>query len=387
MLDPVTLSRELIKYPSITPDNVGTIDFLANTLSSLGFKCQKFIFDDPIYNAPVHNLYARLGTTGKNFCFAGHTDVVPIGDLTAWSVDPFEGKIIDDTLYGRGTSDMKCAIACFISAVDGFINNINKNQKKFNNSISLLITGDEEGHALNGTPKVLKILREQKENIDFCLVGEPTNRAVFGEMIKIGRRGSLNCTLEVHGKQGHVAAPECAHNPITDLIKEFMILAKQPLDLGNEHFQPSNLEFTSIDVGNNTCNVIPNKASAKFNVRFNNNYTSEQLIKIIKERLDSININYNLMPQVGGEPFINHPTQFCETVIKCVKETVNVTPKLGTGGGTSDARFIKDICPVLEFGLIGKTAHQIDEHVLVKDLYNLKNIYEKIIESCCVDFP
>ena len=293
MIDPVVLSQKLIQYPSITPDNVGTIDFLANSLDSLGFKCQKFVFEDLIYKAPVHNLYARLGDTGKNFCFAGHTDVVATGDLKAWSVDPFAGTIIEDTLYGRGTVDMKCAIACFIAA----INNCLDRHKitKLKNSISLLITGDEEGHALNGTPKVLQILKEQQENIDLCLIGEPTNPDFFGEMIKIGRRGSLNATLEIYGKQGHVAYPEHAHNPIKDLMKAFNALIEQPLDSGNEYFQPSNLEFTSIDVGNNTCNIIPNKVSSKFNIRFNNNYTANTLIKTIKDRLDSTKINYNLI--------------------------------------------------------------------------------------------
>ncbi|MGD0466138.1 MAG: succinyl-diaminopimelate desuccinylase [Gammaproteobacteria bacterium] len=377
MIDPVTFSQELIKYPSITPDHAGTIDFLANTLDSLGFKCQKFIFDDPIYNSPVHNLYARLGKTGKNFCFAGHTDVVPVGDLAAWSVDPFAGTIIKDHLYGRGTTDMKCAIACFVSAVKSFIT---QHQKTFNGSISFLITGDEEGHALNGTPKVLQILKEQKEIIDHCLVGEPSNANFLGEMIKIGRRGSLNSTLEIHGKQGHVASPYNAHNPIKDLVKAYNALLEQPLDQGNEHFQPSNLEFTSVDVGNKTCNIIPNKAYAKFNVRFNNNYTPETLINTIKDRLDLTKINYDLKTEVGGECFINHPQQFCELVTKAIQETINITPKLETSGGTSDARFIKNLCPVLEFGLICQTAHQIDERVSVKDLYNLTKIYEKILE-------
>ncbi len=377
MIDPVVFSQELIKFPSITPDHVGTIDFLANALDSLGFKCQKFIFDDPIYNAPVHNLYARLGNTGKNFCFAGHTDVVSVGDINAWYVDPFPGTIINDTLYGRGTTDMKCAIACFISAIESFLK---KNHKALQNSISLLITGDEEGHATNGTPRVLNILKTQQENIDFCLIGEPSNPTFFGEMIKIGRRGSLNATLEIFGKQGHVAYPEYAHNPIKDLTKVFNVLVDQPLDQGSEYFGPSNLEFTSVDVDNHTCNIIPNKVSTKFNVRFNNHYTSETLIKTIIDRLDSTKINYNLMPQVGGESFIHHPKQFCEVISKSIKETINTTPILGTTGGTSDARYIQSICPVIEFGLIAKTAHQIDEHVAIKDLYDLKNIYEKIIE-------
>lgn len=376
MIDPVIFSRELIKYPSITPDNVGTIDFLANTLNSLGFKCQSFIFHDPIYNAPVHNLYARLGSHGENFCFAGHTDVVAVGDINAWSVDPFAGTIINDNLYGRGTTDMKCAIACFISAIESFLI---KNHKTLKNSISLLLTGDEEGHALNGTAKVLEILQSQQENIDFCLIGEPTNPTSFGEMIKIGRRGSLNAKLEIYGKQGHVAYPEYAHNPIKDLAKVFNVLLDQPLDQGSEYFQPSNLEFTSIDVGNNTCNMIPNKICTNFNVRFNNHYTSHQLIKTITDRLNTTKINYSLIPQTNGESFINHPKQFCEVLSKSIQATINTTPKLGTTGGSSDARFIQNICPVLEFGLIAKTAHQIDEHVAIKDLYNLKNIYEKII--------
>lgn len=377
MLDPVNLSKELIKFKSITPDNVGTIDFLANILSDLGFKCQKFIFDDPIYKAPVHNLYARLGTQGKNFCFAGHTDVVPVGDLKAWSVDPFAGTIIEGNLYGRGTSDMKCAIACFIAAVSNLI----KNKKKLNYSISLLITGDEEGHALNGTPQVLNILQEQQEKIDLCLIGEPSNPKTLGEMIKIGRRGSLNATLEIFGKQGHVAYPEYTHNPIKDLVKAFVALTETPLDKGTQYFQPSNLEFTSVDVNNHTCNIIPNKALAKFNIRFNNNYTATTLIEAIKNRLDLINIKYNLITEIGGESFVNHPQEFCEIVSKAIYDTIKIQSALGTTGGTSDARFIQNICPVLEFGLIATTAHQINEFVSISDIYNLQNIYEKILES------
>ena len=380
MIDPIELSRKLIQFPSITPDNVGTIDFLANTLESLGFKCQKFIFDDPNYNAPVHNLYARLGTTGKNFCFAGHTDVVPVGDLAAWSVDPFAGTIIKDALYGRGSCDMKCAIACFISAVANFIS---QNQKTFKDSISLLITGDEERFALNGTPKVLEALKKQKENIDLCLIGEPSSHNFLGEIIKIGLRGSMNATLEVYGKQGHVAYPDKVHNPIKDLIKAFTALTEPVLDHGNEYFQPSNLEFTSIDVDNDTRNIIPNKAAAKFNVRFNNHYTSDTLIKTIKQRLDAIKIKYNLIvDEIGGEPFINHPKQFCEIITKAVQEVINVTPEVNTIGGASDAKFFKEICPVVEFGLVGSTAHQVDENVLVKDVYSLTKIYEKVIEYC-----
>jgi succinyl-diaminopimelate desuccinylase len=377
MLDPINLSKELIKFKSITPDNVGTIDFLANLLSDLGFKYQKFIFDDPVYKAPVHNLYARFGTQGKNFCFAGHTDVVPIGDLNAWSVDPFAGTIIEGNLYGRGTSDMKCAIACFIAAVSNFI----KNKKNLNYSISLLITGDEEGHALNGTPKVLEMLKEQQEKIDLCLIGEPSNPKTLGEMIKIGRRGSLNATLEIFGKQGHVAYPEYTHNPIKDLVKAFIALTETPLDNGSQYFQPSNLEFTSIDVNNHTCNIIPNRALAKFNIRFNNNYTANSLIQTIKNRLDLINIKYNLITEIGGESFVNHPQEFCEIISKAIYNTINMQPTLGTTGGTSDARFIQNICPVLEFGLIATTAHQINEYVLISDIYNLQNIYEKILES------
>lgn len=378
MIDPIQLSCDLIKYQSITPDNVGTIEFLSNLLSTLGFKCQKFIFNDPIYQAPVHNLYARLGENGKNLCFAGHTDVVPVGDLKAWSVDPFSGTIIKDRLYGRGSTDMKCAIACFISAIQKLI--MTNNKLFIDNSISLLITGDEEGHAANGTPKVLNILQSQQEHIDICLIGEPSNPTKFGEMIKIGRRGSLNATLAITGKQGHVAYPEHTHNPIKDLIKAFNILTL-PLDAGNEYFQPSNLEFTSIDVGNDTRNIIPNKAYAKFNIRFNNNYTVNQLIDTIQDRLNSINIDYSLNTETDGEAFISQPKQFCAIIAQAIKEITHISPTLGTTGGTSDGRFIQNICPVVEFGLVAATAHQVDEFVLVKDVYNLKEIYEKIIQN------
>ena len=378
-LDLLDLCRKLIQFPSITPDNVGTIDYLSNILSSLGFKCQKFIFQDQTYNAPVHNLYARIGDNGKNFCFAGHTDVVPVGNLDAWSFDPFNGDVINDNLYGRGTTDMKCAIACFIVAVDSLLKN--SNHKNWKNSISLLLTGDEERHAVNGTPKVLEKLKLQAEKIDLCLIGEPSNPNFLGEMIKIGRRGSLNATLEIYGAQGHVAYPEYAHNPIKDLVKAFSILTNEPLDKGDKYFQPSNLEFTSIDVGNDTCNIIPQKVISKFNIRFNNNYNIFKLIKTISNRLDSIKINYNLTTDLGSEPFINHPKDLCQMLSAAIKETIQMNPTLGTTGGTSDARFIQEFCPVIEFGLIGKHAHQINEHVAIKDIFALKNIYQKFLEK------
>lgn len=345
----------------------------------MGFKCQKFIFQDQTYNAPVHNLYARIGEHGKNFCFAGHTDVVPVGNLEKWSFDPFNATVINDNLYGRGTTDMKCAIACFIVAVDALLKN--SNHKTWKNSISLLLTGDEERHAVNGTPKVLEKLKLQAEKIDLCLIGEPSNPNFLGEMIKIGRRGSLNATLEIYGIQGHVAYPEYSHNPIKDLVKAFSILTNKPLDKGNKYFQPSNLEFTSIDVGNDTCNIIPQKVISKFNIRFNNNYNISKLIETISNRLDSIKINYNLTTDLGSEPFINHPKDLCQMLSNAIQETIQINPTLGTTGGTSDARFIQEFCPVIEFGLIGKHAHQINEHVAIKDIIALKNIYQKFLEK------
>ena len=377
MLDPIVISKNLIKYPSITPDNTGAIDYLAEILDSWGFKCQKLVFYDQTYQAPVHNLYARIGKLGKNLCFAGHTDVVATGDIRSWFNDPFTATVIEDKVYGRGIVDMKGAIACFISA----LSNVIPKKKNFKNSISLLITGDEEGYATNGTPKVLEVIEKQQENIDFCLIGEPSNPNFLGEMLKIGRRGSLNMQLDVYGKQGHVAYPEYAHNPIKDLMKVFDTLLNNPFDDGNEYFQPSNLEFTSIDVGNNTCNVIPNKVTVKFNIRFNNHYTADQLIETIKSRLNAININYNLIPNISGEPFVNCNKQFCDFILQSIQSTIDITARLGTSGGTSDARFIQKICPVLEFGLVANTAHQINEHALIKDLYSLKTIYQKIIEK------
>jgi succinyl-diaminopimelate desuccinylase len=380
MLDCIEISRKLIKFPSITPDNAGTIDFLANVLQDVGFICQKFIFDDPIYNAPVHNLYARLGNKGKNFCFAGHTDVVPVGDLTKWSADPFVATIKNDYLYGRGTSDMKCAIACFISAVSAIIDNL-KDIKNLNNSISLLITGDEEGHATWGTPKVLEALRQQQEIIDFCLIGEPSSENTLGDNILIGRRGSLNAKLEIYGKQGHVAYPEQAHNPINDLHKAIQALTESPLDAGNKYFQPSNLEFTSIDTNNTTCNMIPNKISANFNIRFNDQYNTETLNAALRSRLDNLNINYQLNTSVSGESFINHPDDYCNIISQAIQQFVKVNPTLSTAGGISDARFIKEVCPFVELGLATATAHQIDERVKVADIYNLTKIYQVILEQ------
>lgn len=378
-LNLLNLCKKLIQFPSITPDNVGTIDFIANILDSLQFKCQKFAFEDPMYNAPVHNLYAKLGNTGQNLCFAGHTDVVPVGNLEQWSFDPFMATIDNEHLYGRGTTDMKCAIACFISALNNILNK--SNHRNWKNSVSLLLSGDEEKHAINGTPKVLEKLKLQSEKIDLCLIGEPSNPEFLGEMIKIGRRGSLNAKLEIYGIQGHVAYPEYAHNPIKDLIKAFKILKNKPLDDGIKYFQPSNIEFTSIDTNNDTCNIIPQKIISKFNVRFNTKYNVSKLIKTICNRLDSIKINYNLTTEPGSEPFINHPKDFCRNLSHAIKSITKVAPKLGTTGGTSDARFIQEFCPVVEFGLIGKYAHQVNEHVAIKDVIDLEKIYQKFLEN------
>lgn len=373
-IDPVTLAQDMIRCNSVTPADGGTLDVLQAALEDLGFTCHRLTFSGD-GNDEVQNLYARWGVDQPNFCFAGHTDVVPVGDVAAWTTNPFGGRIDDGKLYGRGASDMKSAVAAFVAACSRRLE-----VEKPHGSISLLITGDEEGPAVNGTKKVLEWMAENDETIDACIVGEPTNPLQLGEMIKIGRRGSMTAELVVHGTQGHVAYPHLADNPVGRLIKMLAAVTAEPLDAGTDHFQASNLEVTTIDVGNPASNVIPSEARARINIRFNDLQTSDGLKKWMTEKFDSFGGTYSLDVHVTGEAFLTPPGPLSTMVAEAVKARLGVEPELSTTGGTSDARFIKDYAPIAEFGLIGSTMHKVDEHVAVDDIVALSDIYEDIIK-------
>ena len=375
IIDALQLARDLIRRPSITPEDAGALGVLQQALEKLGFTCHRLSFTDTD-TPPVENLYARIGTGSPNFCFAGHTDVVPVGDQNSWSVDPFGGNIIDDVLYGRGATDMKGAIAAFVEAVSRLID-----REGVSGSISLLITGDEEGPAINGTKKVLDWMEKNGETIDVCLVGEPTNPSRLGEMIKIGRRGSLTGSLTVKGMQGHTAYPHLADNPIPRLIKMLDAIVSFELDNGTEHFQPSNLQLTTIDTGNPAANVIPAQVKAGFNIRFNDLHTGASLKKWLRSQLDAVGGQYELDVKISGEAFLTAPGEFSALITKSVKESTGIEPELSTSGGTSDARFIKDHCAVAEFGLVGQTMHKVDEQISVSDIRTLTNIYTDILDG------
>jgi len=377
LLDPVALSQALIRQKSVTPDSGDALDLLAGELAGLGFECHKLVFEEK-GTEPVPNLYARLGTKAPNFCFAGHTDVVPVGAANKWSVAPFDAEIKNGQLWGRGAADMKSAIAAFAAAVSRFLE---KNSGEFDGSISFLITGDEEGPAVNGTRKVLEWLVERREKIDLCLVGEPTNPQELGQMIKVGRRGSLHGVITVHGTQGHVAYPHTAHNPIPDLVKLLAELDKAPLDNGNALFQPSNLEIVNINVGNDSHNVIPAEATARFNVRFSSEFTPEALQAELTLRMARANINYDIDWWLSGDSFLTPAGPLSDAVAAAIELHTGHKPELSTTGGTSDARFIKTMCPVVEFGLVGATMHKIDEHVAVDDIETLTSIYEATLDA------
>jgi succinyl-diaminopimelate desuccinylase len=373
--DPVALTRALIRCPSVTPEDKGALDVIEDALGRLGFACHRLIFEEP-GTAPVGNLYARLGTGAPHLAFAGHTDVVPPGDLAAWRVDPFSAEVIDGEIYGRGAVDMKGAIGCFISATARFLAG-----RRPAGSVSLLITGDEEGPAVNGTRKLLAWLKERKETIDACLVGEPTNPQRLGEMIKIGRRGSLTGWLTVRGVQGHIAYPERADNPIPRLLAMLDALTAEPLDGGTEAFEPSQLVISSVDVGNPTPNVIPAEAHATFNIRFNDRHTAKSLTAWLEQKLASVGGAHRLTTRADAAAFVTLPGAFTELLESVVERELGILPELSTSGGTSDARFIKDLCPVVEFGLVGATIHQVDERVPVADLEALTRVYQALLTS------
>jgi succinyl-diaminopimelate desuccinylase len=376
-LDPVALAQDLIRCPSVTPLEAGALDLLEDVLGGLGFTCHRLVFEEE-GSAPVDNLYARLGSEAPNFCFAGHSDVVPLGDLAAWSVDPFAAEIRGAHLIGRGAVDMKGAIAAFIAGLARFLQ---AKDGGFKGSISLLITGDEEDVAINGTRKVLAWLADRGEKLDLCLVGEPTSDQHLGDTVKIGRRGSMNGRLQVRGIQGHTAYPQLADNPLHHLVRMLSPLIDEPLDEGTEHFPPSNLQITSIDVGNKTTNVIPAMGSAAFNCRFNNLYSSAEIERWVRERLDREGASYDLTFQVSGEAFLSPPGLLSDLVSAAVTRVTGRQPALSTTGGTSDARFIKDHCPVAELGLLNATAHKVDEAVSLADLRTLTDIYREVLTS------
>lgn len=371
-IDPITLSQKLIRCPSVTPADAGALDVLEEALTSIGFKCTRLPFTEN-GTPDIDNLFARRGTKGPHICYAGHTDVVPTGDLNDWKHDPFAAIIEDGILYGRGASDMKCGIASFVTAVSEIAN--------FDGSISLLITGDEEGPAINGTVKMLKWLEENNQVPDVCIVGEPTNTNEIGEMAKIGRRGSLNGAIIVNGTQGHVAYQHLADNPIPKLVKILDNLSDWEIDKGNDFFDPSNLEIVTIDVGNSASNVIPMSATAKFNIRFNSEQTAEKLSQKIKQICDTHSGDYILDINVSGDAFLTPKGELSDLIEEAILEVTGKTVEFSTTGGTSDARFIKNYCPVIEFGLINKTIHKVNECAKVSDIILLKDIYLSIIRK------
>ena len=378
-IDELQLAKELIRFPSITPTDAGVMGYLEKKLKSLGFKTKILTFTEK-NTKPVKNLYARLGNKSPNLCFAGHLDVVPPGNTKDWTINPFKPAIKKGHLIGRGANDMKSSIAAFVSAISKYVS-----QNKFNGSISLLITGDEEGIAVNGTKKVVDYLKRKKEKIDFCIVGEPTNPNKLGEMIKIGRRGSMNGKLTIHGVQGHVAYPHRAKNPVTSIIKILNEFKNIKFDTGTKDFQPSNLEITKMDINNHAENVIPATASATFNIRFNNKHTSNsiknKLNKVIKKITSKDKVKSEINYRVSGEAFLSKPNSTTFMIRDVVKKITKISPKLSTTGGTSDARFIRKITPCLEFGLVGKTMHKVDEAVSIIDLKKLTKIYETILKN------
>ena len=378
IINELELSKDLIRFPSVTPKDAGAIKFLSKKLKKLGFNCKILEFKGN-GSKPIKNLYARIGKRGPNLCYAGHTDVVPPGSMKDWTINPFKPSIKKNYLLGRGANDMKSSIACFVAAVSQFL----QKKHKFNGSISFLITGDEEGYAINGTKKVVDYLKRKKEKIDFCIVGEPTNPNKLGEMIKIGRRGSLSGKIEIIGTQGHIAYPHLSNNPINTLVSICRKLKEKKLDKGNKNFQPSNLEFTSINVDNKAHNLIPARAIARFNVRYNNLHTSSSLKKkinlIVKKISNKNKCKYKIDYIANGEAFLTKPGKNIFMAKKIIKKITKITPKFSTTGGTSDARFIKKISPCLEFGLVNKTMHKVDECVSISDLKKLTKIYNEFL--------
>ncbi len=372
-IDAVELTRDLIRRPSVTPADAGAMDIVEQTLTGLGFVCRRMKFGE------IENLYARYGTARPNLCFAGHTDVVPVGDAGAWTKDAFGAEVVDGVLIGRGAVDMKSAIAAFAAAsadaiADGTVTG----------SISFLITGDEEGIATHGTKLVVEALAAEGEVIDHCVVGEPTSAETFGDMVKVGRRGSINGEIVVEGIQGHVAYPHRAANPVPVLVKLLSALQDRKLDEGYAEFQPSNLEVTMIEAPNTATNVIPGVARARFNIRFNPNHTGQQLADWFELEVWRASVGFagkiTITPQISGEAFLTERGAFTDLVAAAVADVTGAMPELSTSGGTSDARFIRALCPVIEVGLVGRTMHQVDERAPVEEIRTLQQVYARILE-------
>ncbi|HEY9218419.1 MAG TPA: succinyl-diaminopimelate desuccinylase [Phenylobacterium sp.] len=379
LIDAVDLTRELVRRPSVTPADEGAMDVLQKALEQLGFVCRRMPFGG------IENLYARYGTQRPNLCFAGHTDVVPVGDAGAWSVEPFEAKVVDGVLIGRGAVDMKSAVAAFTAAAAAAIE-----AGRVRGSLSLLITGDEEGVATHGTTKVVEALLAEGEALDHCIVGEPSSSETFGDMVKIGRRGSINVDVVVDGVQGHVAYPHRSANPVPVLIRLLGRLQDKVLDEGYTGFQPSNLEVTTIDVGNTATNVIPAQARARLNIRFNPAHTGQSLAEWIAAEAEAAGEGFagkvSVKPQISGEAFLTEPGAFTDLVAASVRDVTGRDPELSTTGGTSDARFIRALCPVVEVGLVGKTMHAVDERAPLSEIRQLQDVYERLITRYFAQF-
>ena len=367
----IQLAQKLVRCPSVTPAEGGALDLLQDELGKLGFDCKRLPFGDG--EKRIDNLFARRGTDGPHFAFAGHTDVVPVGDITKWQHDPFGGALVDGKLYGRGAADMKGGVAAFVAAVAMF------DATEQAGSISLIITGDEEGDADFGTVKMVEWLKANEQVPDVCVVGEPTNPVCLGEVIKNGRRGSLSCHLRVDGVQGHVAYPHLADNPITRLLAMLAPVNGTALDGGNDYFDPSTANVSSIDTSNDAGNVIPATVEARFNIRFNTEHKSEDLIGWLEEHFDRIGGQWTANWRVSALPFVTPAGRLTELMQGAILSVTGQTPALSTSGGTSDARFITTICPVAEFGLVGQTMHQVDEHVDAADIDQLAKIYHQML--------
>ena len=374
--NPIELTKTLINCRSVTPENDGAIEQVSHWLEEIGFKSEILNFEEE-GTASIKNLWSKMGSKGPTICFAGHTDVVPTGNIDEWSSDPFDANEVNDKIIGRGAADMKGSIASFISATNRFV----KEYPDFPGSIGFIITGDEEGCAINGTKKILTWMKSNNISFDDCIVGEPTNPNSLGEMIKIGRRGSVNGVITVKGVQGHVAYPHLADNPIPKLIKILENLINQKLDDGTEHFQPSNIEITSIDIGNKATNVIPKEASANFNIRYNDIFDREKIEEEVQNRIRSLNYDYSIKFEHSGDSFLTSPGKLTKNLSKIIEDQTGNTPELSTSGGTSDARFIKDYGNVVEFGLIGATMHKVDESASIKDIKNLTEIYYQLLKK------
>ena len=376
-IDPVALARDLIRCRSVTPEDGGVLAVLERALAPLGFTCHRLPFAEP-GTAEVQNLLAVIGEAGPHFCFAGHTDVVPPGDRAGWTVDPFGAEVIEGWLYGRGANDMKGAVAAMAAAT---ARHLASRGGKPKGRISLLITGDEEGPAVNGTRKVLEWMAARDLTPDAAVGGEPTNPRRMGEMVKIGRRGSLTGRVTFHGMQGHVAYPQFADNPLHPLVRFFAELLREPLDQGTPEFQPSNIQVTAIDTGNDAPNIIPAEAHAAFNIRFNDLHTAASLERRLRAELDRTGTRYTLEIRVSGEGFVTKPGPFTALVAGAVRAVTGTEPELSTSGGTSDARFIKDYAQVAEFGLVGETMHKVDERASLADIEALTQVYHRILDA------